>query len=220
MVGTLIRTTEATRGVCEAICDEGVPSVVLAEQFDHPHVTCFGTTCERACRSAIDHLLHLGHRQIAITLNTVDDHDHAERYATFRASLRAAGIEPEERLTMRVPASRDAGAVALRQIMGMTDRPTAVFCTDPLAAVGLMHEALRIGVSIPRDLSVIGFDDSDSRFGVYPRMSSVCQDAVALGREAFGLLERMIRGDDLRDARNVLQGWFELHDSTAAPHTT
>jgi DNA-binding LacI/PurR family transcriptional regulator len=170
-----------------------------------------------ACQQAIEHLLHLGHRRIAITLNTVDDHDHAERYETYRRTLGEAGVEIDSRLVMRVPAHRDAGAVALRKIMGMPDRPTAVFCTDPFAAVGLMHEAMRMQVGVPQQLSVVGFDDTDSRYGVFPPMSAVCQDTVALGREAFSRLKAVLSGGRADESSNFLEAWLELHDTTGPP---
>lgn len=218
--GALLRTTSSTRRVCEEICREGFPAVVIADHFDDPQIASCSVSSDLACRKAVEHLLHLGHRRIAITLNIIDDHDHALRFEAYKQALAAAGLPVEDRLVMRVPAHRDAGAVALRQIMGMPDRPSAVFCTDPLAAVGLMHEALRMGVSIPKDLSVVGFDDTDARFGVYPRMSSVCQDAAMMGREAFAMLQRIISGRTQSPLPpSTLDCWLELHDTTAAPFT-
>jgi DNA-binding LacI/PurR family transcriptional regulator len=215
--GAILRTTSQTRQTCIDIADEKFPSVVVADGFEQDHVVSVHSDAGRACGQAIEHLLHLGHRRIAVTMNLVDDHDHSQRLAACRAALAEAGCPLEDRLILRVPAYRDAGAVALRQLMGMPDRPTAVFLTDPMAAVGLCHEAHRAGVKIPNELSVIGFDDEEQRFGTYPTMSAVCQNAEALGRHAFDRLSGLIEQRPFDDSQASPACWLELHETTAAP---
>ena len=74
-------------------------------------------------------------------------------------------------------------------------------------------------VRIPEELSVVGFDDADVRYMVSPELTAVCQDAIALGREAFTALHGMLEGGDRSVVvRKALQTWLEIHASTAAPH--
>lgn len=212
--GAILRSTAATFDACREIAAEGFPAVLVADEFDAPKLRCVTSDARPACRRAIEHLLHLGHRRIAITLNIVDDHDHQQRLEAYREALAAAGVEADPRLELRVPAYRDAGAQALRQIFAIPDQPTAVFVTDPMAAVGLFHEAHRTGVSIPQDLSVLGFDDSDQRFGTYPRMTAVCQDAEALGRAAFAALQQLIEDPNQTSPMpKCPECWLEIHES-------
>jgi DNA-binding LacI/PurR family transcriptional regulator len=213
--GAVIRTTTHTRHICEEIAAEGFAAVVVAEQFAPPVQHVYAEASD-ACRRAIEHLIHLGHRRIAITLNIIDDFDHMRRLAVYQQMLAEAGLPVEDRLVLRVPAYRGAGGVALRQIMAMPDRPTAVFVTDPMAAVGLFQEAHRQGVRIPEALSVIGFDDAESRYGTYPLMSAVCQDTEALGRAAIEKLLCLIEKHPDR-AVDAPDCWLDLNESTAPP---
>ena len=216
--GAVIRTTTETRDLCLQLAAEGFPAVVVADRLDHPRLACVSSDATAACTRAVEHLIHLGHRRIGVTLNIVDDHDHLQRLDAYRAAMQGAGLPVDERLVLRVPAFRGAGSQGLRLIMGMPDRPTAVFVTDPMAAVGMFHEAQRTGVSIPRDLSVVGFDDTEQRLSVFPRMSAVCQDAEALGRAAFDALQQLLAGRHAADATAAAPDcWLELHDSTAPP---
>jgi DNA-binding LacI/PurR family transcriptional regulator len=217
--GAIVRTDTHTRHECARIVVDNFPAVVVAEEFSDEAIPCVSADARTAVRRAIEHLIHLGHRRIAITLNIVDDHDHQQRLDAYKAAMVDAGLPVHDDFVLRVPAYRDAGAVALRQLMGSPNRPTAVFVTDPMAAVGVFHEAQRMGVRIPRDLSVVGFDDADQRFGVYPRMSAVCQDVERLGRDAFALLTALMeRADDgASPATPGHECWFELHESTAPP---
>lgn len=219
--GALLRTTVETHDACREIGEEGFPAVVVADEFDAPKVRCVTSDARPAVVRAVEHLLHMGHRKIAITLNIIDDHDHQQRLTAFTEAMHAAGLPVDERLVLRVPAYRDAGAQALRQIMVMPDRPTAVFITDPMAAVGVFHEAQRTQVSIPHDLSVIGFDDSDQRFGTYPRMTAVCQNTEALGRAAFATLQKLIDNDP-KDVSlpKCPDCWFEMHESVGPLEAT
>jgi len=215
--GAIVRTTTETREAVRDLADERFPFVVIADEFGDPAIRCLTTHVDDACRRAIEHLVHLGHRKIAITLNLLDDHDHAVRLNIWRETLAAHGLDPADRLIHRVWGFRDAGAVALRQMVAIPDGPTAVFCTDPLVGVGMCHEAQRLGVSIPGDLSILGFDDGDQRFSTYPRLSAVCQDAEALGRAAFATLERRFRQPSNAPDIPAPECWFEPHDSTGPP---
>ena len=194
--GLLVRTTSASAGIVSELAAGPLPAVLVADPgppgVHLPAVVADSTT---AVRRAIHHLAGLGHRRIAITLNIVVDYDHLCRYEQWAASMRDEGLEPSADLVMRVPADRGAGAVALRQLMAMNDRPTAVFTTDPPAAAGLLREAIRLGIDIPGQLSLVGFDDEDLRHDMHPPLNAVCQDAAALGRLAFERLERLIRDD-------------------------
>jgi len=216
-VGAIIRTDLGTREQCLQITEASIPAVVLADQFDSSSVLTMRIDSGNATRQAIEHLIHLGHRRIAVVLNVVDDHDHLQRMEAYRGAMEAASMRVIEKYVLRAPARISGGETVLRQIMTMPARPTAVFVMDPLTAVGLFDEAKRCGVRIPTELSVIGFDDARQRLSVYPRMSAVCQDAQALGTTAIQALHRLIRAPaaELRPAK--LECWLELNESTAEP---
>ena len=84
--------------------------------------------------------------------------------------------------------------------MSMIVPPTAVVFTDPAVAVGALNEAHKLGMRVPHDISILGFDDADVRNQVYPNMSAVCQDARRLGYEAFQILTRMVSSATPRNA--------------------
>jgi DNA-binding LacI/PurR family transcriptional regulator len=221
--GAILRTTAQTRGVCESIAEEGFPVVVVADRFDNPKVNYVYGDSRESSRDAVEHLIGLGHRKIAICLNVVDDSDHVDRLAGYRQALSDHNIEFDNYLVLRVPAYREGGAQALRRLMTLPDRPTAAFLTDPLTAVGALSEARKTGINIPGDLSIVGFDDTEVRYGIYPTLTAVCQDAEALGREAFAVLKKLLAREEGADAarpaviQKSLRTWLEVHESTAAP---
>lgn len=218
----VIRTTHQTRHVCEAIAEEGFPSIVVADHFDHPKVNFIHADSRQTSREVVEHLIGLGHTRIACSINVIDDSDHMDRLAGYCDALEQHGLPFDERLVMRIPAYRDGGVQLIKRLITMVHRPTAVFITDPMVAVAAMNQACQMGLRIPEDLSVVGFDDAELRYGMTPGMTAVCQDAVAMGREAFAALQEILktRGDEVR-IRKSLPTWVEIHESTGpAPQIT
>lgn len=216
--GAILRATSKTRAVCEAISEEGFPVVVVGERFEGSRIPFVYNDSRAASREAVDYLIGLGHRRIAVCVNIVDDSDHIDRLAGYRESLESHGISFSEQLVWRVPANRAGGAQVIKRVTANASRPTAVYITDPLTGIGAIATARQAGLRVPDDLSIIGFDDSDLRSCVFPQMSAVCQDAVALGREAMRVLDRVMEDGPKADGiQKRPTCWLELHDTTAAP---
>ena len=216
--GAVLRATSQSRGVCEAIAAEGFPLVVIGERFEGTKIPYIYTESREASRDAVSYLLDLGHTRIAVCLNVVEDADHTDRLAGYKDALAGKGLAFDESLVWRVPANRGSGAQVIKRVLATTERPTAVYMTDPLTCVGAVSEARRAGLAIPNDLSILGFDDGDLRYTVFPSMTAVCQDATALGREALVLLESFMSGETPSGTSGkALRCWMELHETTGRP---
>lgn len=217
--GVVLRTTQATRNVCITIAEEGFPAVVIGDRFDQPGVRFIYSDSREPSREAIEHLIALGHQRIAICLNIVDDSDHADRLAGYQQALYEHDITVDRKLILRSPANRTGGAQLMRRVAAMADRPTALFITDPETAAGAFKEARALGVDVPGEMSIVGFDDGDMRFDIYPEMTAVCQDTGEIGRAAMAALHDVIEGgpDDTLPVRKTLRAWLEVHRSTAPP---
>jgi DNA-binding LacI/PurR family transcriptional regulator len=104
----------------------------------------------------------------------------------------------------------------LDAMLGLPDPVTAIFATNPMTTLGIMRRAQERGILVPRDLSLVGVDDSDVRLHVWPRLSAVTQDASALGLEAAHWLTTMIaRGDRDAVCRRTIATSFEVNGTTA-----
>lgn len=218
--GVVVRTTLPTRQVCVDIAAEGFPAVVVADVFDAPGVSFVDADSHAACRQAIEHLLDMGHRRIALVENWVPDHDHAVRRAAYCEALRSHGLAVEESLILQIPATREGGCALMRRLASKPNLPTAIFLADPEAAAGVFQEARHLGLAIPGDLSIVGVDDASLRHLLTPRMSAVCQSAEEVGRAAFAALERLMANPAEHagsPVRTLLSCWYEPLESTGAP---
>ena len=216
VAGALLRTTALTHNMVEELAEEGFPAVSIADRVSSHKVGSVVCDGADAIEHALEHLASLGHQRIAIALDPVDDFDHARRLEVYQRFLQKAGLPSDDRWIVRKSATQFRDSVTLHKIMSMPDRPTAVFITDPLLASDFCTEAARSGIRIPDDISVIGFDDTNQRFGTFPRLSSVCQDAAMLGQMSLDHLMSII--DRKSVARELtLKCTFEPLDSTAPP---
>ncbi len=217
--GVIIRTMHPTRKICEDIAESGFPHVVISERFDLPKVCCIDCdSCEDSVR-AVEYLIDLGHRRIAFATHNVPDRDHGDRYEGYCRALNNHGIPVEDKLIFRHPFTLSGGATALTMAMSIPDPPTAIFLANPMLAIGAMKQARELGVRIPDDLSLIGFDDTNLRFSVFPTMTAVCQDSHKLGLEAAKWLSKEIREPSGELLRKQIPTFFEVNQTTAAPRT-
>lgn len=217
----VLRTTADTMDICRQIAAEGFPALVVGYHFDEPEVNYIYSNSYAGSCEAMSHLVDLGHTRIAISLHVVDDSDHTDRLNAWQYVMKQNKLAVPDKFVIRAPASLEGGAQLVRRIAGMVPRPTAVYIADPLVAVGAIAEARQMGWDIPRDLSIVGFDDSELRYMVYPKLTAVCQDARAVGQEAFELINRLlgVSGDEATETvfRRTLATHFEVNGSTAPP---
>ncbi len=226
--GAILRSTAAERRIVQQMAEEGLPLVALGDHFDHPSLSFVYADSAAASRQAIAHLLSLGHTRIAFAACEREDGDHRDRFQAYRSTLEERGLWNPDYVA-NIPPHRLDGEKLIRNLMGMPDRPTAVFIADPLVAVGAINEAHRMKVDIPGDLSIVGFDDTDMRSLIYPKMTAICQDSRLLGQTAFQRIAAMVTAAATADgapavddsaSENLARAhltWFEINETTAPP---
>ena len=117
-------------------------------------------------------------------------------------------------MVIKIDANIDGGMSSLNRLMSLTDHPTAIVFTDPLTATGALIRAQEVGLKIPDDLSIVGFDDGTQRYKVYPRLTAICQDTHELGVEAGKWLGHRLRGLVNEPLRKVLHATLEINQTT------
>lgn len=216
--GVILRCVHRTSDMIKRIATEGFPSVVVAARFDEPEVNFIDSDSYPSSRRAMEHLIGLGHRRIVLAIHNVSDTDHADRRRAYEDAMATAELPIDPTWIMELTASVSSGEQVLDAILAMPDRPTAVFATNPMTALGIMRRAQERGVVIPAELSVIGVDDSDVRMHVWPRLTAVTQDASMIGYEAAAWLTTVLSQEDVgKSCRRTVATAFEVNGTTAAP---
>ena len=178
----------------KACIDLGVGGriVFLCEWVDGETFPVIRSDNAEGARLAIRHLHALGHRRIA--------HVTGPEGNVLTAARREGVLEERARLDLparddwiiRGDFSLESGAEAARRIIAMKDRPTAVFCAADMVAFGLIAGLVAGGLSVPGDISVVGFDDIDMSDYFVPALTTIRQDRHRLGRDAAQALRRRL----------------------------
>ncbi|WP_292673138.1 LacI family DNA-binding transcriptional regulator [Nocardioides sp.] len=151
---------------------------------------------------ATNHLLELGHRRIALLGGRPDLESARLREQGFRAAMAAAGVPVDESLVVVGGYRPETAEGPARLLLTRDDRPTAVFATNDLSAIRTMQVAAELGVSVPDDLSVIGFDNVPESALANPPLTTINQPLREMGATALEILVRMLEGRE-PDATHV-----------------
>ncbi|MCU1490956.1 MAG: LacI family transcriptional regulator [Acidimicrobiaceae bacterium] len=194
------------------------PVVLLGERVNEgpfDHVTIDNVA---AARAAVEHLVALGARRIAAIGDQPYETGETAQFRTqgYRQALAEAGIAEDPALVVPTASfHRDAGALAMRDLLALAEPPDAVFCYNDLLAVGAIRVLLQAGCRVPDDVAVIGFDDAEEGRYSTPTLSTMAPDKAEIAALAVEQLFRRLEGDTTEPV--VLQAPFGLvvRESTA-----
>jgi len=187
----LINTHINDPGILE-LEQAGIPLVVIGsiQGLHIPQVDIDNTT---AAREMTEHLISLGHSNIAMIVHApVSYYAAAHRLTGYTEALKAAGLQVKEEYIRIADFTEASGYRAMRELLDLKDRPTAVFAGNDVVAYGAMQAIQDAGLSIPDDISLAGFDDDYLSRYLYPPLTTVTQPASGLGEAAARLVLKQI----------------------------
>jgi DNA-binding LacI/PurR family transcriptional regulator len=167
-----------------------------------------------ATKEVMSYLLSLRHRRIGLIYG-IGGHELAEdRLQPYRASLEAAGIVIDTKLMAECGPTIEDGYRAAKKLLELSARPTALIAINDLLAIGALRAASDLGLRIPGDLSLVGYDNIPMANYVVPRLTTVSKDAHALGTKAFEVLMARMQSPDLPRQRIQSPAKFIIREST------
>lgn len=146
-------------------------------------------------RLATEHLLAAGHRRIAFVGGDRNLISSAERFAGYIEALEAAGIDPDPSFALFLGYEAANGEAAFAMLDQFADPPTAIFVAADVVALGILRAAREAGLSVPKDLSIVGFDDIPNADVVGPPLSTVHQSYETFGVRGVQLLVGLLKGE-------------------------
>lgn len=200
----------------DALSAREMPFVRLAPGTDPQRGATISIDERGAARTATEHLLGLGHRRIAMIAGPVEHAAAARRVDGFLDAMAAfpdAWIPPIERGDF-LPAS---GYRVATQLLGRAEPPTAIFAANDGMAAGVIAAGIDLGLRLPRDLSVVGFDDTDAAKYTWPTLTTIRQPFSMMARESIQLLASMVDGASDGEADVQLAYRLVIRRSTTTP---
>jgi LacI family transcriptional regulator len=205
--------------VLSELVSAGVPTVALAsgtrmEGVSRVRVDDFG-----AAREITLYLIARGHRRIGFIRGDPHQNASIHRQEGFRAALQEAGLAPEPELSQPGFFTYRSGLNAAERLLGMRHPPSAIFASNDDMAAAAVSVAHRRGLDVPRDLSVVGFDDTSAATRVWPELTTIRQPIAAMADAAIDILLREIRHRDgeAREAVDQVLGYELVERDSVAP---
>jgi LacI family transcriptional regulator len=192
-----------------------IASERFAGQISTVHIDDF-----RASRELTEYLIGLGHTRIGYIKGDPSQADSLRRYEGFLSAIKEAGIEQRRQFVEQGHFTYRSGLVAAEKLLSLRQRPTAIIAANDDMAAAVISAAHRQGLIVPRDLSVVGFDDSSAATMVWPELTTVRQPTACMADQAVDLLLRGIRNRAGRESvlvDHVVAHVLVRRDSAAAP---
>lgn len=203
--GILLSPADASSRVLDDLRRINIP-YVLVDRVGTGNAGCSVSVDDIAGSTmAVRHLVTAGHRNIAYVSGPSHLKQIRDRRTGALSALAEAGLGPQALTevpteTLDVAAGRDAGA----RLLGLANRPTAVFCANDLLALGVLQSLFAAGVNVPRDMAIVGYDDIEFASAAAVPLTSVRQPARAIGSLAAELLLEETDGDGTHEHRQVV----------------
>jgi LacI family transcriptional regulator len=216
--GAILMLPEESEDELRTLQRQGYPFVVVDPREQPPEgIACVAAMHAAGAKQATEHLLSLGHRRIGAIAGAPGWYATEERLLGFRAALASAGILLDPELVVYSDWRIPQGIEAADRLLSLRDRPTAIFGFNDNVAIGALHAARARGLSVPEDLSVVGFDDTAQAVIVTPNLTSVSQPLAELGRTGVSLLTRLLDGQRVDALRMELSTKLVVRESTGPP---
>jgi DNA-binding LacI/PurR family transcriptional regulator len=216
--GVIVVLAELTAQQQSQLTTRSVPLVAVDPTGEPLHGTpSVGATNYSGAMIATRHLLDLGHTRIALLAGTQSWPFARARLDGFRAAMDRAGVPVAPELVRVAPLYVEGGRDAALELLALPEPPTAVLASNDLQAHGVYEAARRRGLHIPRELSVVGFDDLPFTRWAGPPMTTVRQPLERMGATAARMIVELADGMTLAQHRVELSTELVVRESTAPP---
>lgn len=211
--GLVIASMSATSEDHETLSklSEGIPIVLVGARFGTVIPSVLYDQ-KRGTQLAVQHLIDLGHKQIATISGNLQSNDGHDRYEGWKATLKDNGLPLGP--VAQSDFSIDGGYKAMNRLLSSGEKFTAVFIANDSMAFGAYTALRENGIRVPDDISIVGFDDIPESMHFTPRLTTVRQDFQLLGRMAIEYVLRLINDPDLPPHQRILQPELIIRDST------
>ena len=209
-----------SRPIVNEFVRAGIPVVAIASGHLSDKVSCVRIDDHRASFEMVTHLIANGHRRIGYIKGDPNQTASAHRWLGYLDALAAAGITFDDSVVQPGNFTYRSGLQAAERLLSLRHRPTAIFASNDDMASAVVSVAHRRGLEVPRDLSVVGFDDTSASMMVWPELTTLHQPVAEMADTAVEILLREIRqgsGAGRRIINRVLPHRLIMRGSVAKP---
>jgi LacI family transcriptional regulator len=191
--------------------DRNIPCALISPADSDPAIASVHVNQHMAAREMTEYLIGQGHQRIGFVAGSIKFATSHMRVSGYKAGLLHSGLAFDEQILLYGRYDFASGVEAAEALLALDPRPTAIFASSDEMAAGVLATAHRMGIAIPEQLSVVGFDDTDLASAVWPPLTTIRQPVRDLGYQAT---EMLLEG---RVEQRVLDHWLINRASAGHP---
>ncbi len=194
---------------------ESLPFVVLGHSINDPAVSFVASDNRGGMMAAMQHLLSSGHSRIAYLARYDQPRLHSQRLLSYQQALTEAGLEIDGDLVTSASIGTRTGYRAMNSLLDLPVLPTAVIAFNDQIAINALQAASERHVSVPDDLSIVGYNDIRSSLSTVPQLTTVRQPLSEMGKKAAEVLLSRVHDNDIPPIRTNLPAELIIRGSTS-----
>lgn len=215
--GLIITTTDPKGDAIKSLLADNFPFVLLFSTIHGGPISAVGIDNYRGGYLATEHLISLGHKRIGMVAGNFSMTDkNYHRWKGYKKCLKEHDIIYDDDLLVQTDCSLqgEGGRESIQHLLALPDPPTAVFCSNDYIALGAIKGAQEEGLTLPDELSIVGFDDMQTASYMVPALTTVRQPAYDIGRRAAELLLQARDDNSSKPVQEMMDISLIIRDST------
>jgi DNA-binding LacI/PurR family transcriptional regulator len=189
------------QSLLESLESHSIPIVMVSQDIPSLKVNTVTVDDYQGGYIATQHLISLGHKRIAIISERIKSSN--KRIYGYKDAHEDFGLEIKDDYIIRTKGTIESGRKSLIELLQLPEPPSAIFATNELLAIGVIQEAREKSISIPDDLSIIGFDNTILATITIPTLTTVSQPIMEMGKKVVNILSDEIDGKNLKKQRTL-----------------
>jgi len=212
--GAAIMTSEADPSLLTELARRDIPMVFMDTGTNTARTANIIIDYSQGIQESLQHLFSLNHKRIAFISGPLNLPSAKRRLEAFIAGMQARGLNPEPELIEKGDHRIEGGISAMRDLLRLKEPPTAVITSNDLTAIGALGAIHDAGLEVPRDISLIGFDDISFAHLTQPPLTTILLSRSQLAITALAALEKLIRKESGEAADYFISTHLVMRSST------
>ena len=210
---------DQTRAFFSRLQSDGVSLAFISNELAESNFDTVLTKAQEGSKAMVRYLVELGHRKIAfVSLPFTRGTTGVKRWLGYQEGLIEAGLKVRSELVIETKMSFEGGVVALQQLLQLTDPPTAIIAASDVIASGIMNHAHQLGIQIPSELSIVGYNNEPLAAHLFPALTTVGLPIYQMGVKAAELLLERLQDNSLPPRKPLFDYELIVRESAAEPN--
>lgn len=210
----LCPVSESSKETIDRIKQMDIPTVLAVRELPGVNYDYVGIDYKVGAQMAVNHLIQKGHKRIAFLGGSSESSAWKERKEGYCTALKEFGIEVDESLIVESSVTREGGSAAVKEVLHLSDPPTAAFCFNDLVAFGVMQGLKGAGLIPEQTMAIVGFDNVLEAALSNPPLTTISSFARVIGSHAAELLHERMENVGREQQRIILQPELVVREST------